>query len=128
MDERRVQERKNFSYYMRLMDVDTQDPLGHLADISSGGFKLDSEDPIPTDKDYRVQMELTTQLADKPSMTFIARCKWCKVDRLDPFNYNVGFQLINISSDDKKIINRMIGEYGKAPKDEHIYLRRTNLW
>jgi len=128
MKERRAQKRKNFSYYMRLMDVDTQGPLGYLADISSEGFKLDSEDPIPIDKDYHVQMDLTTQIADKPSMTIVVRCKWCQVDRFDPFNYNVGFQLINISSDNKNIINRMIVEYGKPPKKEHIDLRRTNIW
>ncbi len=33
------QERKQFSYYMQLIDHDTQELVGHLADISTGGFQ-----------------------------------------------------------------------------------------
>ena len=45
MDERRNIERKDFSYYMRLINSETKDLLGHLTDLSSGGFKLDSIEP-----------------------------------------------------------------------------------
>jgi hypothetical protein len=128
MDERRRLERKDFSYYMRLVDDDTQNILGHLVDISSGGFKLDSQKPIPVDKDFRLRMDLTGEVANKPFMVFVARSKWCEVDPLDPFVYNVGFQLINISPSDLEIINRMIENYGTKVEDKRIDKRRTNLW
>ena len=112
-DERRNLGRKDFSYYMQLIDQDTQELVGHLADISSGGFKLDSLSPIPPNKDVRFRMDLTSEVASKPSMVFVARSKWCKVDPLDPFCYNVGFQLINISPGDVEIFNRMMEKYGK---------------
>jgi hypothetical protein len=128
MDERRRVERKDFSYYMRLIDNDTQKLLGHLVDISSGGFKLDSQQPIPVEKDFRLRMDLTNEVANKPAMVFVARSKWCEVDPLDPFVYNVGFQLINISASDIEIINRMIEKYGKDIEDKRIDKRRTNLW
>ena len=128
MDERRRVERKDFSYYMRLIDSDTQKLLGHLVDISSGGFKLDSQTPIPVEKDFRLRMDLTSEVADKPAMVFVARSKWCEVDPLDPFVYNVGFQLINIAAGDLEIINRMIEKYGKEAEDKRIDKRRTNLW
>ena len=128
MGERRNLERKDFSYYMQLVDSDTQQMVGHLVDISSGGFKLDSQSPIPVNKDFRLRMDLTSEVADKPTMSFVARSRWCQVDPLDPFIYNVGFQLINISPGDREIISRMIEKYGKKMKDHRIDKRRSNLW
>ena len=128
MDDRRHQERKDFSYYMRLVDNDTQDLVGHLVDISSGGFKLDSQMPIPINKDFRLRMDLTSEVANKPAMVFVARSRWCEVDPLDPFIYNVGFQLINISPADLEIIIRMMEKYGKTMRDKRIDKRRSNLW
>jgi hypothetical protein len=128
MDDRRHVERKDFSYYMRLIDNDSQDLIGHLVDISSGGIKLDSQGPIPLNKDFRLRMDLTSEIADKPAMIFVARSKWCEVDPLDPFIYNVGFQLVNISPGDLDIINRMMAKYGKKTKDKRTDKRRSNLW
>ena len=128
MSERRNIERKDFSYYMRLVDNDTQKLVGHLVDISSGGFKLDSQAPIPIDKDYRLRMDLTSDVAGKPSMVFVARSKWCEVDPLDPFIYNVGFQLVNISPADLDIFNRMMEKYGTKTDAKRVDKRRTNLW
>jgi hypothetical protein len=127
-NERRKLNRKDFSYYMRLIDSDTQELVGHLVDISSGGFKLDSQTKIPLNKDFRFRMDLTNEVANKPSMVFVARSKWCEVDPLDPFLYNVGFQLISISPGDIEIFNRMMEKYGSKPEDKRIDKRRTNLW
>lgn len=128
MQERRHRERKDFSYYMRLTDNDTQNLVGHLVDISSGGFKLDSQKPIPINKDFRLRVDLTSEVADKPTMVFVARSKWCQVDPLDPFIYNVGFQYVSITPSDLSIITRMMEKYGKKIEDKRIDKRRTNLW
>jgi len=128
MSERRRVDRKDFSYYMRLINNDTNDIVGHLVDISSGGFKLDSEAPIPINKDFRFRMDLTNEVANKPSMTFLARSKWCRVDPLDPFLYNVGFQLVNIAPGDIEIFNRMVETYGKSRDNKRVDKRRSNLW
>ncbi len=128
MDERRNLNRKDFSYYMRLIDNDTQQLVGHLVDISSGGFKLDSQIEIPPDKDFRFRMDLTSEVASKPSMVFLARSKWCEIDPLDPLSYNVGFQLVNISPGDVEIFSRMMEKYGKRAEDKRIDPRRSNKW
>jgi hypothetical protein len=128
MDERRRLDRKDFSYYMRLIDNDTGELVGHLTDISTGGFKLDSQNPIPLEKDYKFRMDLTGEVADKPSMVFIARSKWCEVDPLDPFLYNVGFQLINIAPGDLEIFQRMMEKYGTKPENKRDDPRRSNRW
>ena len=128
MNERRNLERRDFSFYMQLLNDETQELVGHLVDISSGGFKLDSQTPIPLNKDFRFRMDLTSEVAEKPTMTFLARSKWCQSDPLDPFVYNVGFQLINIAPGDLEIFNRMMENYGTKIKDKRIDKRRSNLW
>ena len=50
--ERRKLSRRNFSYYMRVMDEATGKLIGHLSDISTGGFKVDSTQPLPLNVDF----------------------------------------------------------------------------
>ena len=126
--ERRGPDRKDFSCYMQLINHDTQELVGHLTDISSGGFKLDSLNPIPPNHDFRFRMDLTSEVALKPSMVFVARSRWCKTDPLDPFCYNVGFQLLNIAPEDVEIFNRMIERYGKNHDFRQADLLRSNKW
>jgi hypothetical protein len=121
-------ERKEFRYYMQLIDQDTQTLVGHLADINSGGFKLDSQTPIPVNKNIRFRMDLTGEVANKPRMVFVARSRWCKVDPLDPFCYNVGFQVLNMSVEDGEIFNRLVEKYGRKRDNRNIDLRRSNKW
>jgi hypothetical protein len=121
-------ERKEFFYYTRLIDNDTLEIVGHLTDISIGGFKLDSQVPIPINKEIRFLMNLTSEVADKPFMIFAARSKWCKVDPIDPYVYNVGYQLTRISPEDLEIFKRMMEKYGKEYGNSYIDLRRSNKW
>lgn len=120
--------RREFSYYQKVMDDETLQIIGHLADISSGGFKLDSQKPLPINKDFRFRLNLSGEVADKPSMVFVARSRWCKVDPLDPYIYNVGFQLIHIAPGDLEIFNRMMEKYGKEQAKKNMDLRRSNKW
>jgi hypothetical protein len=121
-------DRKEFSYYQKVMDHDTLQIVGHLADISSGGFKMDSQKPLPVNKDFRFRLSLTNEVADKPYMVFMARSRWCKVDPIDPCSYNIGFQLIHISPGDLEIFNRMMEKYGREQAKRNIDLRRSNKW
>jgi hypothetical protein len=128
LEDRRRLDRRDFSYYMPLIDHDTKELVGHLADISTGGFRMDSLSPIPPNKDIQFHLDLTGEVSTKPVIVFVARSKWCQVDPLDPFCYNVGFQLINISPEDAEIFNRLIEHYGKQHQDKPIDLRRSNMW
>jgi hypothetical protein len=110
--EKRKLARRSFSYYMRVMDEANGQLVGHLADISTGGFKLDSSSAIPLNKDYRLRIELTSEVANKSFMVFAARSKWCQADPLDHTAFNVGFQITNMSPSDFEIFSRMFEKYG----------------
>src|SRR5687767_8355477 len=98
--ERRQTNRRKFTYYMQVLNDDTQELVGHLTDISPGGFKLDSAMMLPSHVDYPLRMELTSDVADRPYMVFIARTKWCAGDRLTPNLFNIGFEIVEILPDD----------------------------
>jgi hypothetical protein len=97
---------------MRVMDDKTSQMIGHLADISTRGFKVDLQKPLNVGQDYHLRLELTADVADKTYMVFVARCKWCRPDRLDPFLQNAGFELISIGPHDNMIFQRIVDKYG----------------
>lgn len=112
MPDKRKIDRRDFSYYMQVKDEGTKQTIGYLSDISSGGFKLDCPKEIPPGRDFRMQLDLTADIADKNSMVFIARSKWAKPDFVDPNTFNVGFELVNITPGDMLIFQRMFEKYG----------------
>ncbi len=112
MPERRRLDRRTFSYYMRLMNERTGELIGHLADISTGGFKMESLKPIASDVDYRFRIELTSDIANVPFMVFGARSKWCQRDHIDNNTFNVGFQITDMNPGDVEIFSRMFEKYG----------------
>lgn len=112
MANKRKKDRRNFTYYMQVKDDSTKKIIGYLADISTGGFKLDCQQQLPTGQDYRLQIDLTPDVADKTSMTFIARSKWCHPDHIDPTSFNVGFEIVNMAPSDMVIFQRIFEKYG----------------
>ncbi len=112
MADKRKINRRDFTYYMQVTDDISKQLIGYLTDISTGGFRLDSPKQIPAGQDFRMQIQLTPDIADKNSMVFIARSKWCHTDHVDPNTYNVGFQIINMAPSDMSIFQRMFDKYG----------------
>jgi hypothetical protein len=113
MPERRSTPRKKFNIYMRVLNDDTQEILGHMVEFSATGLQLETTVPIPTQTDYYMRLELTPDMADRPYIVFIGRSKWCKMDEIEPNLYHVGFQLLEIMPDDKEIFMHILVKYGK---------------
>ncbi len=116
MADKRKINRRDFSYYMQVTNETTKELLGYLSDISTGGFKLDSPKKIAPGQDFRLHIELTPDIAEKNSMVFIARSKWCQPDHIDPTSFNIGFEIINMSPSDMAIFQRMFDKYGTENK------------
>ena len=112
MPERRTVPRKKFALYLRVMNDDTQEQLGHMVEVSSTGLQLETTAPLPLEWDYYLRLELTPELADRPFIVFIARSKWCKTDRIQPNLYRVGFSISEILPEDKQIFVNLVRKYG----------------
>ncbi len=128
--DKRRESRKAFSYYMQLQNAATKEVVGHLSDISTGGFKLDSENPIAPNKDFDFHLALSPEVASKSHMIFRARSKWCKADPIDPFVYNVGFHLTAMDNEDRDIFVRVLEKYGseKSRYDSKTTPSRSKRW
>jgi hypothetical protein len=113
MADKRKKDRREFAYYMQVKDEATKQIIGYLADISMGGFKLDCPQQIPPGQDFRLQIDLTADVADKTAMVFVARSKWCRPDHIDPTSFNVGFEIINMAPSDMMIFQRIFEKYGR---------------
>jgi len=112
IEERRNLSRRTFSYYMRVMDEATGELIGHLADISTTGFRLDCKKNMPLGVNFRLRIEQTGMVSTKSFVSFVARSKWCRRDEFDFSTYSVGFQLVNISRTDYDIFLKMFETYG----------------
>jgi len=110
--ERRRIERRPFSYYMPVSDFATSQQAGVMTDISLGGFKLDSRQPIPSGRVHRFRLNLTSDVGPKAFLELTGRSKWCKPDTLYPSIYNIGYEITKISPEDRPILQRLFEQYG----------------
>ena len=112
MAERRTTPRKKFFFYMRVLNDDTEEILGHMVEVSEIGLQLETTAPLPINKDFYLRLEITADLGDRPYIVFIARSKWCKMDVILPNLYHVGFSIAEIMPDDREIFLRILAKYG----------------
>ncbi|NOH02013.1 MAG: PilZ domain-containing protein [Chloroflexi bacterium] len=112
MPERRTAPRKNISFYMRVLNDDTGEILGHMVEVSAVGLRLETVGPLPLDKDYYMRLELTPDLGNVPYIVFLARSKWCKIDDIQPNLFRVGFELVEVLPEDKAVFRRILLKYG----------------
>jgi hypothetical protein len=83
-----------------------------MADVSPRGFKLDSEYQIPVEKDFQLGLNTTPDIADTPFIGFIARSKWCRSDAIEPCQYYIGFDIVDIAPHAAEIVQCIVDKYG----------------
>ena len=111
MPERRTTPRKNVSFYMRVLNDDTEEILGHMVEVSLIGLRLETVGPLPLEKDFYMRLELTPDLGNIPYIVFLARSKWCKIDDIQPNLFRVGFELLEILPEDREVFQRILRKY-----------------
>jgi c-di-GMP-binding flagellar brake protein YcgR len=108
---RRNQERYSLEYFLRIVDQDTESMLGHIIDISTGGMRLISEAPIPTQRDFRLWMEISLESGAQGKFALEARSVWSRED-INPQLYDTGFSFIALSAEARSSIANLIRELG----------------
>lgn len=125
--ENRKLERKNFTYYMRVMDEASGTLVGQILDISTGGFKLESNKPLPVGTLFSLRIDQMGEISPKSYISFTARSRWCQRDPFDPTIYNVGFQLMNMTPSDYDVFVKMFNAYG-AQRQAHHRSNSDYIW
>ena len=113
MPERRHIQRKKFDFYMSVLDDETEQIVGHLVEVSQGGFRLETSLPLPLEKEFHLHMELTPEVSDQLFMFFAGKTKWCRPDSVMPNMCHVGFEITTISPHDREIYQRLVDTYGE---------------
>lgn len=113
MPEKRRVPRKKFSFYMRVLDDDTEDTVGHLVNVSMKGLQLETVTALPMGQEFHMHMELTPDVSDKLFMFLSARSKWIRPDEIMPNLYRVGFAITRIEPHDLEIYQRLLEMYGE---------------
>lgn len=111
--------RRNFSYYMRVLDKHTGDLIGQISDMSTGGFKLESSTPVAVGLTMELCIDQLSEISGKSFIIFTARTRWCERDPYDPTIYNVGFQLVDMTPADYDIFVKMFNSYGEQKQTHH---------
>lgn len=122
LQDRRRYKRRSLTYYMLIADANTQETIGHLVDLTPDGFMMDCPRAIPVEKDFYFRLDTMPDVADKTFITFVARSKWCKPDVIEPYLFDVGFKIMNITPHDADIIRRIADKY--AAQDGFTYSTR----
>jgi hypothetical protein len=117
--DRRKFKRRNLIYYIPVIESDARHPIGRMADISQMGFMLDSDTEVPLGKDFQLGINTTPDVADIAFIGFVARSKWCRADNIEPCQYYVGFDIVDIEPHVAEIVQCIVDKYGAVDAPIH---------
>ena len=110
MLEKRKLKRRQLIYYLKVMDGNTNELLGRLADITTEGIMLISEKAIETERPFSLQLILPTGMRGGKKIDIEAKSLWSKRD-VNPDLIDTGFRFIKISPEDLETIDELILDY-----------------
>ena len=111
MPEKRKHKRISLHYYMKVSESDSEEHLGYLIDVSKEGFKLLSEDHIPTGTELSCTVHLPDDLKGWKELSFKAKACWSGKD-VNPDYYASGYHIDEIEPDGETVIALIIHHYG----------------
>ncbi len=80
MSDRRTLHRRHLIYYLKVLDRETEELLGHLVDITEEGLMIVSENCLKEGKLMKMKMLLPREIEEKEQIEFDARSMWCRKD------------------------------------------------
>jgi len=107
---KRISERKNLVYYLKVTDTEANQPMGHAVNISNQGVMLIINKSIEPESLFQLKMSLPEEIQGSRYFEFSGMSRWCRQDE-DPDYYNVGFQFANVSTKGVQLIDRLIEKY-----------------
>lgn len=96
MQEKRRLPRRTASELIRIFDVNSEQHLGQLVNITTEGFMLTGEQPIDVNLVFQLEMVLTEPRFGTDRVSFGAESLW-RSQSNNSSRYWVGFQIIDIS-------------------------------
>lgn len=109
--ENRVEKRDFLAYSFELYNRETQDFIGSLVNISSGGIMATCREALSPNTSIPMRLQLPTEIKGRTSLEFDTLSIWCKPD-IEPNSFAIGFLLYNLAWQDKEIVDFLIKKFG----------------
>ncbi len=113
MANKRKQKRRHLIYYLKVVEKETNNPMGYLVDITTEGIMLMSEIAVETGQIFELKILLQTEMSRREYLVFKAESVWCKKS-VNSDLYDTGYRLLNVTPHDFKGIEEIIKELGFA--------------
>jgi hypothetical protein len=108
---KRSVKRIHLVYYLLVFDAKTEQLVGHVVDITTGGMKLMSKDPIKPETIFQFRMALPDDIGSSKEINFEAKSVWSKSNLYSDF-FGTGFTFEKIADGDVAIIRNLIEKFG----------------
>ncbi len=109
--DRRSVKRRHLIYYLRVWDKDNDKVLGHVVDITTDGLMLISEQEIPLEQNFQLEIRFLDPEKGEKTIAFSAVSRWRSKD-INPNFVDTGFQLLDAEKAVLKPIQDLINRYG----------------
>jgi len=109
--DRRAIKRRHLIYYLRVWDIKENKVLGHLVDINTDGLMLISEQKIPLQQTYDLEIRWQDPDMGDRHINFRAESRWSSND-VNPSFHDTGFQFLDVNEDALSPIQGLISRYG----------------
>ncbi len=110
MEDRRKYKRTDLIYYLTVFDRNTDNLIGYMGDISSGGTMILSEKPLEINTTYQLKIELSSILYKSEQIELDARCVRIKHDSNLNF-YNCGLEFLKIERENIEKLREMADKF-----------------
>jgi hypothetical protein len=107
MQEQRHSQRKVANELLIIADQITGIHIGRVVNISAEGLMLLSDEPMVTGSLYQLDLILPNSMNGQEKISFAAEAVWC-TEASQPESYWSGFHIIEITTEDVLIIDKLI--------------------
>lgn len=111
MKEHRVAPRKRVNEKILVRDLNTDELIGNLVNISTGGLMLLSEVPLTPNRLFQFSLALPAPVNGIPAIEFGVECLWVQDDTETGGPCWAGFQIIDISDTGTTLIEQLMNEW-----------------
>lgn len=107
--ERRNCDRRELIYYLRTNVAHTGQDIGYIANVSAGGIKLISRNPIEPNTAVQLKINLPIKIGDVSHLKFNATSRWSTKNLASGY-FESGFELAGVGANGLEALRRMISE------------------
>lgn len=103
--------RLRLQQFLSVHDLDTQQLLGRLVDLSMTGMMLIATRELPVGQSFTVEIRVPENHA-LPSLKLAAESVWCRNNPNNPSHFGVGFRFSNITGDTVSLLEQLMQQPG----------------